>query len=176
MKWLAFTHDGHVYDLSHLDSSDYVFTQGATGHQPVRQYRVWISFSHHCFTENAKSGDDPAAFYTFNKDNRSFDIRRYELSKHLPSIIRTLMDRTVSHTGHNNFLTIEVLGEAGSVIEYDVFFEVKRAAGDKRLHLIVQSAFPRDVARGSSRPRFDKVRFATILYNVQQNKPIKGKK
>ncbi|MEY4530364.1 MAG: Heat shock protein [Deinococcota bacterium] len=176
MRWQAFRYQGQLIDLSHLDGFDHSFIQPNEDGKPERLYRTRVTFSHHCFTENSKPEDDPKLLYPSTQDLRSFDQRRYQLSKHLPEIILTLMNRTISHTEHSNFVTFELLNEAGISVEYNVFFEVKRAVGDKRLHLIVQSAFPRDEDRNSNRPRHNKIRFATILFNVQNNKPIKPKR
>ncbi len=176
MKWQKFIYQSQVFDLSHLDGFDHTFVQVAVTGEPERFYRTRITFSHHCFTENCKPEDDPELMYPSSQDLRSFNTRRYVLSQHLPVIMHSLMTRMISHSGHGNFFTFELLNEAGIVVEYNVFFEVKRAVGDKRLHIIVQSAFPRDANHNSSRPKFNKIRFSTILFNVQHNKPIRSKK
>ena len=180
MIWKPYTHDGQVFDLSHLDSFEHRFVQAAENEKPERQYRTWIRFSDHCFTESTKSSDDPTLRYGAIKEGRSFDVLRWELSKYLPDIIRSLMERTISHTGHNNYVTIEILtNQALSAIypseriEYEIYFDVSRDLGDKRLHIVVTSAFPRDMNRLADRPKFSKIRLSTILHNVQQNKKIR---
>ncbi len=152
------------------------FIQVAENGSPERQYRTWIKFSHHCFTEDIKPEDDSVLIYPSQTDVRTFNFRRWELSKHLPDIIKNLMSRHISHTEHQNFLTIEIIDQNNQQFEYNIFFEVRRATNDKRLHLVISSAFPRDEDRISSRPKPNKVRFSTILFNVQHNKPIKPKR
>ena len=170
MKWQPFEHAGQVFDLSHLDSFEHRFVQTAEPEKPERTYRVFVHFSDHCFTQ----GDETDAVYpTKTTAPRSFNDLRWKLSFYLPNIIKTLMNRHVSHTDHQNFFTIEIMNENGEQFDYDVFFEVRRAENDKRLHLVVQTAFPRDATRSSSRPKSDKIRFITILHNVQNRKLIK---
>ena len=52
------------------------------------KYTVWVTFGHHCFTEEYKPGDDTALFYLdlVKRDPRSFDLKRWQLSHHLPEI------------------------------------------------------------------------------------------
>jgi hypothetical protein len=86
------------------------------------------------------------------------------------------MNRDISHTGHQNYFTIVLQNNNGQNLEYEIYFEMQRDKTDKRLHLIVTSAFPRDPARIALRPKRNKVKFATILFNVQHNKPFRVQK
>jgi hypothetical protein len=176
MKWSAFVYQGQVFDLTHLDSFEHTFVQPAETDKPMRFYRTWVKFSHHCFTEDIKSEDDPHLTYPTQTDIRAFNLRRWRLSQYLPEIIKALMTRHISHTEHQSFLTIELIDQSNEIFEYNIFFEVRRATNDKRLHLVISSAFPRDEDRSSSRPKSNKVRFSTILFNVQNHKPIRLKK
>lgn len=171
--WQAFFYQGAYYDLSHLDSFDHVFVQAATADKPERHYKVRIHFGHHCFTESIKPGDDPAQRYPFPRhDQRTFNFVRWDLSRQLPMIVTTLMERQVFHTGHLNFFTVELTTHSGNNIEYEVYFDVDRDSG-KGLKLVVTSAFPRDPARIQNRPARRPIRLALILHNVQVGKPIK---
>jgi hypothetical protein len=173
-SWKAFSHGTDTFDLSHLDAFDHTFIQPAQEDKPDRSYRVWVRFGHHCFTSGKAPTDDPSLEYPLPlHDRRTFDRTRWELSKLLPGVVRDLMNRKVSHTGHGNFYTLEIVDTNGNRIEYEVYFELSRAAGDKRLHLVVTSAFPRDPARATSRPTAKPIRFSVILHNVQMNKPIR---
>ncbi len=173
MAWQPYTYHGQVFNLAHLDEFEHIFVQPADKSKPERTYRVWVRFSHHCFTESSKDTDDTNLRFGSPKDARTFDVLRWQLSQHLPDVIRSLMQRTISHTGHNNYLTIEILNARGTRIEYEVYFDLHRNPSDKRIHLVVTSAFPRDMARLHARPNFNKIRFSTILFNVQHNKPIR---
>ena len=164
------------YDLSHLNSFIHEFLHEAGG-KSARTYRVKILFSHHCFTEGKKSGDDPQLEFLDGgpkRDHRTFDAIRWELSQYLPDIIRGLMGRHIAHTHHNSFFTVDIVDQNGTSIEYEVYFEV--ALVKKELYLTVTTAFSRDPANLGARPRGGKIRFSTILFNVSQNKPIKSVK
>ncbi len=173
VTWADLTIHGQTFDLTHLNAFEYCYIQPAEHGKPERQYRTWIRFSHHCFTESTKPNDDIALQFGSRKDGRSFNTLRWDLSKFLPDIIRSLMERTISHTGHNNYITIKIVDSQGQRIEYEIYFDVNRDPQDKRLHIVVTSAFPRDMERLVDRPKFNKIRLATILHNVQQNKPIR---
>lgn len=163
------------YDLSHLNSFLYEFEQSSLKDGSAQKYLVAILFSHHCFTEGKKPGDDPLLEFLDagpKRDHRTFDEVRWELSKNLPEIVKGLMERYIAHTNHNGFFTIEVVLDSGTRVDYEVYFEVARVKG--KLYLTVTSAFPRDPARIGARPRGSKIRFSTILYNVLNGKPIKS--
>lgn len=151
------------------------FEQQASGDKPTRKYLVAVRFSHHCFTEGKKPGDDPLLEFrdaSTKRDHRTFDVLRWELSKRLPEIVRGLMERHIAHTNHHSFFTIEVLLGDGARLEYEMFFEVARIKG--KLNLIVTTAFVRDQLYLSGRPQGTKIRLSTILFNVSMNKPIRS--
>lgn len=172
--WQPFTHQGITYDLTHLDPFDHVYVQAAAGDKPERRFRVRVHFGHHCFTEGRKPGDDPALVYPAPaRDLRTFDTTRWQLSHQLPDLVRGLMTRSISHTGHDNFFTIEVTTVDGATVEYEVYFHVELDAS-RHLHLVVTSAFPRDLSRVHHRAERRPMRLALILHNVQVGKPIKA--
>lgn len=172
--WQPFTSQGITYDLAHLDPFDHVYVQAAVADKSERQFRVRIQFGHHCFTEGRKPGDDPSLVYSAPaKDLRTFDVTRWQLSHLLPGIVRELMTRPISHTGHDNFFTIEVATVGGGAVEYEVYFHVELDFG-RHLHLVVTSAFPRDPSRVQHRADRRPMRLALILHNVQVGKPIKA--
>lgn len=171
--WQPFTYLGTTYDLAHLDAFDHVYVQDASADKPERRYAVRIHFGHHTFTEGRKPGDDLAMVYPApSKDLRTFDVIRWELSRQLPAIIRSLMTRPVSHTGHENFFTVEVTTLGAEAVEYEVYFDVELDSS-RRLQLVVSSAFPRDPSRISQRPHRRPMRFAVILHNIQLGRPIR---
>jgi hypothetical protein len=103
---------------------------------------------------------------------RVFDPYRYEMSRRLPEIIAGLPTRLVRQTGRSNFITVEIIREAGDVVEYDVFFKVKKI-GRGRLELRVESAYVRDPEYGSSRPLGKKIGFLVILHNTLNSLTIR---
>jgi hypothetical protein len=173
--WKNATYYALNYDLSHLNSFIYEFEQSAAKDNPARRYVVVIRFSHHCFTEGKKVEDDPLLEFLDSspkRDHRTFNATRWELSKSLPEIVKSLMGRHISHTNHNSFFTVEIVLQNGDRVDYEVYFEVARVKG--KLNLVVTSAFSRDPDRLGARPQGSKIRFSTILFNVLHNKPIKS--
>jgi hypothetical protein len=171
---LPFTYQNTDYALDHLNAFEHVFEVEATTGVPKRQYTVWVTFGHHCFTEDSKPGDDPALFYidSVKRDPRTFNFKRWELSKHLPEIVKTLINRKVFHTGHKHLYTIEILQPDGERIQYEVYFDIYRPEREKRIHLKIASAFARDQGIGNAaRPK--PIKFEFVLFNVQNRKPIK---
>ncbi|WP_156103616.1 MULTISPECIES: hypothetical protein [Deinococcus] len=168
-RWRAFEHDGTTFDLGHLDPFECDFVQPGKDGKPPVTYPVWVHFSHHCFTEGVKPGDDPAWQYRHvsNRDFRTFDMTRYELSRRLPALVRDLVGRKCYHTGHGNYFTIELV-ENGERVEYEIYFKPYRVG--KQLRLVVESAFPRDPSRLASRPKTKPVRFEILLHNTRVGK------
>lgn len=171
-RWPAFQHDQTTYDLRHLDPFECTFVQPAKDGKPPVSYTVFVHFSHHCFTEGAKEGDDPALRYPHapNRDFRTFDVGRYELSRRLPGIVGDLVGRKCSHTWHGNYFTIEII-EDGARVEYEVYFKPYKVG--KQLRLVVESAFARDPSRLANRPRTKPVRFEILLYNARLGKTVR---
>jgi hypothetical protein len=95
------------------------------------------------------------------------------MSKRLPEIIQGLPDRSIRQTGHSNFITVEVIRDSGGVVEYDIFFKVKKV-GKGRLELRVESAYVRDPEYGSSRPSGKKIGFLVILHNTLNSLTIRS--
>ena len=75
------------------------------------------------------------------------------------------MTRECHHTGKSNFVTFD-LGEGKT---YEVYFEVFKKDG---LKIRVQSAYIRSENREEGQPKRAKIKFMTILYNIQNEKPI----
>jgi len=47
--WRPFTHQGKVYDLTHLHPRTVIYEQAAKGDKPSRRYTVDVIFGLHCF-------------------------------------------------------------------------------------------------------------------------------
>lgn len=129
----------------------------------------------HCFTRGIKNGEQPdsAMLYRDSRECRVFDVRRYQLSKHLPSIVDGLPPRKCQHTGKGNFFVAEVLTEQGDKVDYEVFFQTSRSSKKGVVTLYVQSAYVRDEQHSSNRPKSKPINFFVILFNTLTNKPIK---
>ena len=141
------------YDISHLKKHVIEYIQPPLGEKPECRYSVEISYSDHCFTK------------AINETGRIFDLERYEESKRLPQIMGELISRECHHTGKNNFVTFD-LAEGKT---YEIYFEVFKKGS---LKIRVQSAYIRDPDRMHSQPGRSKIKFSTILFNTQNEKPI----
>lgn len=175
MQWLPFQHGGGTYDLSHLHSRRYEYVQPEKGGKPARRYKVDVIFSLHCFTRGGKAGEtpDPALLYSDHRETRIFDFQRYELSRQLPGIVQKLGGLRCYHTGRENFFTIELVDHNGNKVEYEIYFTASRSSKRGVINLFVQSAYVRDQQHRANRPDKKSINFYVILFNVQNDRPIK---
>lgn len=170
------------YDLSHLNSFEYVFIQSATDKAPQRKYKVFVEFSNHCFTSGTGTDSNSDREYRYRDSERNprfFDFARYELSKNLPEIIKGLNTRICFQTKNvtRNFFTVEIYDNNGEPIEYEIYFSVYKTPklGKKNLKLHIDSAFPRDNNNPlyQTRPKKGKkINFLTILALKRAGKKI----
>lgn len=176
MKWRAFQIEGVTYDLTHLHPMRFEFVVPAKGEKPEQRYPIDVEFSMHCFTRGfAPREKVPAEWsYADNRETRMICLRRYELSKLLPEIVRSIGQRKCFHTGHGSFFTIEVLNDSGQREEYAVYFAVWKNGKGSGLRMFIKSAYILD---GLPKPRFRKpCGFSVIAYNTKTGKPIKAPK
>ncbi len=175
MKWKDFTHEKNIYSLSHLDPFEWHFTSEATSNSPSSHFKFHVNFSLHCFARDLQPNEeaDPFLLYKGPKEDRYFCFDRYELSKQLPDIIKSLPYRPCWHTHHGNYFTIELVDRKGLTIDYEVYFDVTRSSRNGWLNLIVQSAYIRSKNYQTTRPRKRKIGFKVIAYNTITRKIIK---
>ena len=175
MRWHAFSYGGREYTLSHLHPFEWQFRALASGTRPERTYQVQVIFSMHTFTRGIEGERQPEAdlIYRDTREEREFDFERYELSKQLPAIVRSLGERACYHTHHGTFFTIELTGPEGNKRNYEVYFNASRASRKGWLNLYVQSAYVRDSAHGTAQPKKRRIGFQVIAYNVLLGRPIK---
>ena len=170
MQWIDFEFDGKKYDLSHLHSRTLQFVRAAQGKEPAIEYQVDVIFSLHCFSVKARPGADAKLLYSDSRETRMFDSERYDLSKQLPAIIESLSQRRCFQTDRSDFVTVEVVREDTTVVNYHVYFTVSKATRRGRLNLYVSSAYVADRKAGSSgRP----IKFLVILHHAMNKIPIK---
>jgi hypothetical protein len=176
VKWKAFQHDGKTYDLTHLHPRTFRFERPAEGTRPAEVYKVDTIFTSHCFTRQPKKAEsyNKNLLYSDGYESRLFDFRRYGLSKQLPEIVQTMPARKPYHNSNRrNFFTVEVLAESGNLVEYDIFFKLRKTARG-RLEMIVETAFVRDPEYDSIRPAGKPIRFWIILHNTLNNIGIRA--
>jgi hypothetical protein len=174
VEWKPFTFEGTTYSLDHLHPRIIAYEVPAKGDSPAASYKVYVFFALHCFTRGLKENEtpNPNLLYSDNREERVFDLHRYELSKHLPGIIASLLNRKCFNTGHGTFLTIEVVDENGKTVRYEIYLDIWRAKHNGcSLKLAVRSAFPRENNEGPK--SLPAIAFRFILYNKLNNKPIK---
>jgi hypothetical protein len=175
VKWPNFKFAERVYDLTHLHPHALRFERPAEGTKPHEHYDVDVIFGLHCFTRGPRPGEvvDPASIYPDGYEYRLFDAIRYEHSFRLLEIIQSLPSNKPRHNGsRGNFFTLEITTKDGQTVEYNIFFKVKKVAKGQ-LQLFVESAFVRDPAYNSTRPKGIPVRFWVILHNTLNGKKIR---
>ena len=172
MQWKDFTYNGKVFELGHLAPFTMELERSEKGNRPAVIFKVNVEFSFHCFTSKLpESPFDPKLKYSDAREVRAFDFERYELSKHLPDIVRSLTRRQCLHTGHGNFVTIDVVTADGETKKYYIFFEPSKSALRGRLKLYIQSAYvPTRAVSHTKMP----MNFLYILHNTLHGIPIKS--
>ncbi|WP_373526496.1 heat-shock protein [Nostoc sp.] len=134
-------------------------------------YKFIVTYGLHCFTkESNELSSDESKFLMYHAPNesRQFNFERYELSKQLPSIIKSLSEKTtlVCHAGYGNFATVKVLDSNSIEVDYYVVFKVFKETKKLRLHII--TAYPKYEGIG----RVKKVSFFIIAKNLLNNRKL----
>jgi len=168
--WADHVQEGLTYSAGHLLPAFAGHTIPAVpvkGGKPGRaemHVRLYVAYSHHCFTRGCEPQDDPDHFYTCTarRETRTFCVDRWEESKALPTIIANL--KTCYFTRHHNFFvwrnpTNPALGE------YFVYFTVKLNSGRQFVDVIVESAYPRADGERAKKAA-DKVSFNVLVVNA----------
>ncbi len=176
--------DGTKYDLSHLKDAKYHFSIEASGKYPEISFSVLVQYSSHCITWGPKR-EQEIDFSVHGEDRRIIDDKgvhrcfcetRHELSSNLPGIFETLTERHCLFTGHENWLTIEMLDPSGQRLEYEVFFSLTKQSS-RMLRIYVESAYVRDPDNPGNRPthlkRRDKVRAKVLLAKKLRGESIR---
>jgi hypothetical protein len=174
--WLPFINNGKSYNLAHLDPCTLRYERPAEGNRAAEAYTVDVVFTLHCFSRAPRPEERGRIelMYSDGYENRLFDFRRYEMSKRLPEIPRSLPERKAFHNGNRrNFFMVEMIAEDGTTVEYDIFFKVKKNVKG-RLGMIVETAFVRDPGYRSTRPIGKPIRFWIILHNTLNNLKIRA--
>lgn len=155
--------DGIVYPLNHLHPFRYEVAMPAKDARPATTVQVHVGFGLHCFTKKIESEDCPGDLYRDDRESRTFERRRYRLSKHLPSISRTLSERRCAFAKDENYVTVEVTDIDGSTCRLAVFFNIKRwrQQGPLAVLLVIQSAYALDPDKAE--PGRGKIGFNVLL-------------
>lgn len=163
-------HKGQEYNLLHLSGFTHCYIVEAKDGKPEIRYTVDVSFSWHCFTKTS-DGQNPDHIIQ-NREIRCFCPVRYRHSLELKFYIQQLIDKKCKNTGKGNFLVVEMLGENGDMIEYEIYFSLRKAGKKQNLKLFVESAYIRTI-KDEYRNRKKPIRFSTILFNVKHDRKIR---
>lgn len=137
---------GTPIDLSHLEP----FSFEVESQLAKKNLRVHVTFSNHCFSKGYEAATHPPGEPIIGAGEarpRTYCAIRYRLSHALPALIRNLADlpktKVWETTAERNWCySITIEDPSGP---YHVFFEVRRAAKDRRqwqdLQLVVESAY-----------------------------------
>lgn len=165
--WSPHTHvTGEVFCLDHLDAELITYQDSK---QADICYKFYITYSHHCFTKDehiTQTGQNSVSQYQSPKDRRAFHIGRYNLSKSLPQIIRTLPEQFVYHGGYDNYCSATFTDPQGNEIVYQIVFSVFRS--QKKLRLHVESAYLLEKGLG----KIKKVKFEKIAWALLKNRKL----
>lgn len=171
-SWKNFILNDETYDLSHLNAQWVEYLDQRDEKKPVA-YKFIVTYGLHCFTKDSDDVDisneeSQLLMYSAPKESRQFNFERYQLSKQLPNIIKSLGDREtlVCHAGYGKFATVKVLDSNGIEVDYYVAFAVFKEAKKLRLH--VQSAYPKYEGIG----KVKKVGFFVIAKNLLNNQKL----
>jgi hypothetical protein len=176
MPWQPYTHNGLVFDLSHLDDFEHTFIQAATSKDTEKTYRVLISFTNHCFTDSMNE-DNGEIFQRDGRHARYFNLKRWRYSKFLPDLIRELQNLPVYVVNDNSYFSFKVIDDQGQELEYEIYFDVFFDKTTKRILMMIKSAYTRD-SESSQRPltnNNNRVRLFVLLNAAQQGKRVHRK-
>lgn len=164
---------GEQVEFLHLEP----FTLHVPSTMAKKTLRVRVTFSTHCFSEACGKIPHPPGDPIIDGDTkrpRTFCPIRYRLSKCLSNLVRTLPDANVFQTSavRNWVYTITIDDPNGP---YHVFFEVKRASPEQRtwqdLNLVIESAYPQDVASPAVRGQKPFVLVCGETYTANPSRP-----
>lgn len=167
MRWRPYVDGaGHAYGLSHLHPFRFEVDLEARAGLAARTVHVHVGFGMHCFTRKAEDGDDSGRHYADDRETRTFSPERYQLSRELPKIVRTLGLRRCGFAKDDNYVTVDLPTVDGQSIRYAVFFNVKawKERGQDSVLLVVQSAYV--LSAGKPNPGKGRVGFNVLLGNV----------
>lgn len=171
VQWKDFIYKGTVYELGHLAPFTLQWERPAKDKRPATVFTVDVTFSFHCFTSDPDELYDSKLRYSDARETRMFDFERYELSKRLPEIVRSMSTRQCLHAGRGNFVTIDIVAEDGQTKRYHVFFEPSKSSIKGRVNLYIQSGYvPTRPVKHTKMP----MNFLYILHNTLNGTPFKS--
>lgn len=171
MRWRPHVNadSGVKFPLNHLHPFRFELQLAAAGTHSTLDVEIAVGFSMHVFTRGITTGDDPACRYVDGREARTFDVDRYNFSRCLPGVLRTLDQRKCYHAKAQNFLTLGEPDGLPAGQEYQVYFDLKRwkekevRGGRPLILLVVQSAYAVPFGRAPKGRRRKPVSFRVLL-------------
>jgi len=164
--------DGATYPLHHLHPFRMPYELAASDTHAGRILVLHIAFGLHTFTRRTRVDDPSTDRYSDNREARTFDRDRYQLSLSLPTITRELDRRPCqfarAQSGNINYVTVDL----GQGVRYGVFFDLQRwqERGPDAVLLMVQSAYELDVRKGE--PGKGRITLKALLgHTIRGTKP-----
>ena len=163
-RWPPHSIEGITYELSHLHPFRYPLLLPERPNQPAREVEIRVAFSAHTFTAGCSISEVPDHHYsTGPRDLRKFCPTRYQLSKKLPDVARSLENRKCFFTDRNNYFVIELPEALPAGFEYWVFFDVRGVPDPDAVLLFIQSAYAGDASKTPRGRKAEKVGFRVLV-------------
>lgn len=162
------------HNIAHLAPFTFQVVRPAEGTKAGWKIDVEASFSWHCFTREPEPNEDVHKVRR-GRELRCFCPKRYSYSFKLPEIIKELANRKVSLTGKGNYIRIELIDEAGEVVEYAIYFQLSKTGKKRPLKLFVESAYvPEDGEVDKWKKKNQQpVAFRILAYNLKHGKNVR---
>jgi hypothetical protein len=173
-RWPPHSIEGRTYELSHLHPFRYPLLLPERPNQAAREVEIRVAFSAHTFTRGCSIAERPDYHYsTGPRDLRRFCRDRYEFSKILPDVVRSLDGRKCFFTDRNNYFVVELPEALPTGFEYWIFFDVRGIAEPDAVLLFIQSAYAGDTRKSPYSRRREKVRFRMLVSKALEGRRSK---
>ncbi len=123
---------GTTYSLDHLDPFAFVISENEV------EFRIWVEFSCHCFTEEKQVWHAPDTIYQHENEIRAFCTQRHNYSRRLPALTRSINERSVYFGEEYNFFSISNTDLRGNGPPYLIFFDVYKSHNKKKGNAILK--------------------------------------
>lgn len=134
---------GQLYTFEHLIRTKLEVDFTISGN--FKKVPIYVTFGCHCFTEKFDSSIHKDQHkYKYKSEIRAFNVQRYECSKHLPKVIKTLVTGTVYKSDKSYTYVAQIsIPELSASQPYSIFFSLEkiRSVDDLTLDLFIKSAY-----------------------------------
>lgn len=159
-----------MFPLNHLHPFRLVHPLEAAKGHPSRRVVLHVGFGLHCFSIKPRGAC--IDLVSDNRETRTFDAERYELSRELPQVIRRMVAGKLrcERAGVDNYVAVDLTNGH----RYGVFFNMKRWTrhGPDSILLMVQSAYA--LHPGKQHPGKGRCSFNLLLGEVLRGKAVRA--